>query len=328
MANATVALPPPRRPARRSPEQRLEHARDPAGERRGAVLHGGVTSAYPHAQVAPARLGERRDRRARTPMTIRTNATSSGTSAASGPTAPSAAPGMRSARGVTGRAQRATARPGIAATATHRRQARGSARPSSTPARALPPPRACAARPQADAHQPREPGERETARERQGDQSAEGRRTVAPASVDAGQEGAQEQPFAREEVEPGQRSDRRGAQDERRCRAPPPPEESAQRVEIAAVRPLRDGPEAEEEQALRQRVVPQVQQRGRPGESGDEGMMQRRSEETEPHRDRGHPGVLDRRVGQRALHVPLREREEHAADRAGRAEDQQHVSPP
>jgi hypothetical protein len=94
-----------------------------------------------------------------------------------------------------------------------------------------------------------------------------------------------------------------------------PTRKAAQAIERPRAGGVRHGAGSQEEDALRERVAPDVEQGAREGEHGDDGHAAREAEQPEAKAEGDDPGVLDRAVGEDALHVFLGEREEHAEER-------------
>ena len=105
-------------------------------------------------------------------------------------------------------------------------------------------------------------------------------------------------------------------------------DQTAQVLHVALAGRGQHGTRAEEQEALEQRVIEDVEQRG--------GERQRRREvhaigpegERQAEADEDDPDVLDRVVGEQPLQIVLHQRIEHAEHRGAGAERQNHQAPP
>ena len=143
------------------------------------------------------------------------------------------------------------------------------------------------------------------------------------------QEALQQQPLGDEAVQrrqPG-RGERAGQ------REPADPRHGAQQpaelAEVALAGGVQHGPGAEEQQALEEGVVQRVVEHGRERERGERRRAVPDEQQRESHADQQQADVLDRRVGEQALHVGLHGAEDHAEQRGRQSEhDRQHAPPP
>ncbi len=136
------------------------------------------------------------------------------------------------------------------------------------------------------------------------------------------------QPLGDEAVERRQRRDRGAADQEGEGGQRHAVDQAAQVLHVALAGRGQHGAGAEEQQALEQRVIEDVEQR--------RGQRQRRREahavglegERQAEADEDDADVLDRVVGEQPLQVVLHQRIEHAEHRGDAAERQHHHAPP
>jgi hypothetical protein len=81
---------------------------------------------------------------------------------------------------------------------------------------------------------------------------------------------------------------------------------------------------AEEEQRLEERVVPDVEEAAGEAEHDPLRSAERAADRRHAEPEQDDPDVLDRVVGEEALEVVLREREDHAEERCQRAQREEH----
>ncbi len=104
--------------------------------------------------------------------------------------------------------------------------------------------------------------------------------------------------------------------------------EAAEALEVDRPFAFGDDAGAQKQQPFEEAVVERMEQRGDEGERRDRMQPFGPREERDAEADRDDADVFDRRVGQQPLEIALGEREEHAADRAHRAEREQRDAPP
>ena len=144
----------------------------------------------------------------------------------------------------------------------------------------------------------------------------------------AEQHGLERQPLRDEAVERRQRGDGETAAEEQECGLRHAVDEAAELLDVAFAGGGEHGAGAEEQQALEQRVVEGVQQRGGERERGGGGHAVGLEGQREPEADEDDADILDGAEGEQPLQVALHEGAEHAEHGGGAADGEQDAAPP
>ena len=163
-------------------------------------------------------------------------------------------------------------------------------------------------------------------RRRQREQRADGRHQELQAplrQLRAEQDRLEGQPFGDEAVERRQRRDGDAADEEDEGRLRHAVDEAAEMLHVALAGRGQHGAGAEEQQALEQRMIEDVEQRGGEGERRGGRHAVRLEGEREAEADEDDADILDRVIGEQPLQIVLHQRIEHA-HHAGDAGERQH----
>ena len=144
----------------------------------------------------------------------------------------------------------------------------------------------------------------------------------------ADQDRLERQPFRDEAVQRRQRRNRRAADQERDRRARQTMDQAAELLHVALAGRAHDRARAEEQQALEQRMVEHVQQRGRHRQRRRKLHAVRPKRHRKAQADEDDPDILDRGIGEQPLEILLHQRVEHAENRSDAAETQRDQAPP
>jgi hypothetical protein len=98
--------------------------------------------------------------------------------------------------------------------------------------------------------------------------------------------------------------------------------------EVAFARRVQHRARAEEEQALHERVVERVVEHCDERQGRQRLHADAAEDDREPDAGEEDADVLDRRIGEQALHVGLHRREDHPVERGGEPERERHEPPP
>ena len=142
------------------------------------------------------------------------------------------------------------------------------------------------------------------------------------------QERLQQQPFGDETVQRRQSGNRERADQGQPGDPGHAMDQAAQLAQGALVRGVQHRAGGEEQEALEEGVVDAVIQRRGERERGERAHAVGLEGDGEADADQDEADVLDRRIGEQALHVALHRGKDHAVERGREAEREDHHAPP